>query len=90
MRTELVYVPGEYEGRYVDHLLKNYLSPGGRLLVANYMEDDPNPARGLLPGNHPTSHILERLIELGYSPLGHRDGYELVKGRMMRVAFLGR
>lgn len=42
VRTELVYVPGEFERQYVEFLLENYVSPGGRLLVASYMEDMPD------------------------------------------------
>lgn len=52
------------------------------------MEDDPDPARGLLPGSHPTRHILERLSELGLSASGHRDGYDSLKGRKVRIAIL--
>jgi SAM-dependent methyltransferase len=90
VRTELVYVPAEYERQYLDHLLANYLLPGGRLLVANYAEDHPHPEQGLLPGCHPTQHILERLAELGFRGLPYRDGYDAAKGRKVRVAVLAR
>jgi SAM-dependent methyltransferase len=88
VRTELVYVPGEYERAYVDHLLQNYLAPAGRLLVANYIEDHPDPMHGLLPGCHPTRHILERLAELGRPADDYRDGYDPVKGRKVRIAIV--
>lgn len=88
VRTELVYVPGELERRYVEHLLEHYLAPGGRLLVALYNEGGADPAHGLLPGSHPARHILERLDELGFQPAGHRDGYDPVKGRRTRVAII--
>lgn len=88
VRTELVYVPAEHERDYVRHLLENYLNPGGTLLVANYSEDMPDPAKGLLPGNHPTRKLLDRLAELGFEPAGFKDGYDPVKGRRVRVAML--
>ena len=88
VRTELVYVPGEFERRYVDHLLEHYLAPGGRLLVAQYNEDGEDPSHGLLPGSHPTRRILDRLEELGLRPAGHRDGFDPVKGRRTRVAII--
>jgi SAM-dependent methyltransferase len=88
VRTELVYVPGELERQYVDHLLAHYLAPGGRLLIANYGEGQANPARGLLPGSHPTRFLLERLDELGLVPVGYCDGEDPVKGSRTRVAIL--
>ncbi len=88
VRTELVYVPGEYEKAYVERLLERYLNPGGRLLVANYIEDHPDPWHGIEPENHPTVHILDRLAELGYSAVDYKDGYDPVKGRKVRVAVL--
>jgi len=90
VRTELVYVPGEYERAYVDHLLQYVVAPAGRLLIANYLEDHPDPARGLLPGAHPTRHILERLAELGLTVSDYRDGYDPVKGRKVRIAVICR
>ena len=88
VRTELVYVPAAYERQYVTHLLANFLAPQGRLLIANYGEGDPDPARGLLPGSHPTRHILDRLTELGFHANEYRDGYDPIKGNQMRVAIL--
>lgn len=89
VRTELVYVPGEYERAYLDRLMERYLQPGGHLLVANYVEDHPDPAKGIMPGSHPTKRILERLAELGFEAAGHRDGYDPVKDRRVRIAILG-
>ena len=88
VRTELVYVPGEYEQAYLKWLLQHYLEPGGRLLVANYLEDHPDPAARLFPENHPTQRILERLGELGFAAAGYRDGHDPVKGRKVRIAIL--
>ncbi|HEX5689836.1 MAG TPA: methyltransferase domain-containing protein [Roseiflexaceae bacterium] len=88
VRTELVYVPGEYERQYIDHLREHYLAPGGRLLIANYAEQHPDPASGLLPGSHPTHLLHERLAELGVQAIGYRDGYDVVKGRHVRVAIV--
>lgn len=90
VRTELVYVPGEYERPFIDHLLTHYLRPNGRLLVANYGEDHPNPEEGLLTASHPTKRILERLTHLGLESIGHKDGYDPVKGRRTRIAILAR
>jgi SAM-dependent methyltransferase len=36
VRTELVYVPDELRQRYASRILDRYLSPGGRLLAAEY------------------------------------------------------
>lgn len=88
VRTDLVYVPAEYEKSYVRHLLKSYLKPGGRLLVTNYTEDHPNPEKGIMPGSHPTKRIVERLSELGFEVTEHRDGYDSIKGRKTRIAIL--
>ncbi|HEU4326665.1 MAG TPA: class I SAM-dependent methyltransferase [Roseiflexaceae bacterium] len=88
VRTELVYVPCEYERRYVEHLVEHYLAPGGRLLIALYGEGNDDPSRGLLPSSHPTRHLLDRLRELGIRPIGHRDGVDPVKGRVTRVAIV--
>lgn len=88
VRTELVYVPGDYERAYVDHLLAHYLEPGGRLLIANYGEGADDPSRGLLPGSHPTRFILDRLQQLGLTPVDYRDGYDPIRDRRTRVAIL--
>jgi SAM-dependent methyltransferase len=36
VRTELCYVPENYDRRYVRHLIDDVVAPGGRLLVAEY------------------------------------------------------
>ena len=81
VRTELVYVPAEYERAYLDRLRRDYLAPGGRLLVAHYGEGAALPEQGILPGSHPTRHLLTRLAELGVPIIGYRDGYDPIKGR---------
>lgn len=86
VRTELVYVPGEYEKAYIERLLREFLNPGGRLLIANYTENDPG--LGFQPGQHPTAHLLERLGDLGFSPIEVRDGFDPVKSRTARIAVL--
>ena len=88
VRTELVYVPADYEQQYVAFLLTHHLKPGGKLLVANYGEGRPDPERGILPGSHPTTRILDRLSELGYTATSHRDGFDPVKNRTVRIAIL--
>jgi SAM-dependent methyltransferase len=90
VRTELVYVPTEYEKRYIQFLLKNYLNPGGKLLVANYAEGLtlPEIEKGIMPGSFPAADILQRLKELGFSPTGYKDGFDPVKSRRVRVAIL--
>jgi SAM-dependent methyltransferase len=88
VRTELVYVPGEHEREYVRRLLEEYLKPGGRLLVANYGESNPNIEKGLLPGCHPARDILARLVELGFKAETYCDGYDPIKGRRVRIAVL--
>jgi SAM-dependent methyltransferase len=86
VRTELVYVPGEYERQFVDRLLEHFVAPGGKLLIANYMEGHPNPEKGLLPGCEPTRFLLERLAALGIRASGHCDGDDPIKSRQVRIA----
>lgn len=88
VRTELVYVPAEFEKPYIEYLLNNYLKPDGFLLIANYAEEHPHPETTILPGSHPTKRILERLSELGIKTIGHKDGYDPVKGRKIRIAIV--
>lgn len=89
VRTELVYVPGENERAYVDHLMQHYVEPNGALLIAQYGEDrddyDRDPMRGLLTGAHPTRRILDRLAELNITWHTYCDGYDPVKGRKVRI-----
>jgi SAM-dependent methyltransferase len=88
VRTELVYVPAELEREFVLRLINKFLSRGGKLLVANYGEDLPNPEKGLLPGSYPAKRILERLADLGIDPIGYEDGYDPIKGRRVRIAIV--
>jgi len=88
VRTELVYVPGEHEGEFLARLLRDFVAPGGRLLVANYAEGHPIPEAGVLPGSEPTRHLLARLETLGFPADDHRDGHDPTKGRTTRVAIL--
>jgi hypothetical protein len=88
VRTELVYVPANDEAGYVAHLLTEYLSPGGMLLVTNYMEDQPDVAERIVAGAHPTTNIVDRLKALGFLVSGWRDGIDPVKGRKTRVAIV--
>lgn len=89
-RTELVYVPADWERAFVQHLLDHYVQPGGRLLVANYAEQHPHPEQGLTPENYPTTRILDRLADLGFPTSDYRDGYDPIKDRHVRVAILTR
>lgn len=75
-------------GSFLEFLLANHLKQDGKLLIANYTEDHPNPEEGILPGCHPTKKILERLAELGYNTVQYRDGYDTVKNRKTRIAVL--
>jgi len=90
VRTELVYVPAEHEREYILRLLEEVVAPGGKLLVANYMEEHPDPQQGLLPGSYHARDLLARLALLGLKPLSWRDGYDPVKNRKVRVAILDR
>jgi SAM-dependent methyltransferase len=85
VRTELVYIPGEYERVYVERLLEHFVAPGGALLIANYLEAHPNPESGLLPGSQPTRYLLERLEELGIPWTRVCDGHDPIKNRRVRV-----
>jgi SAM-dependent methyltransferase len=88
VRTELVYVPGEYEQQYVTLLLQRYVKPDGRLLIANYSEGSPHPERGLLPGSYPTKYILDRLAELGFRVADYKDGKDPANRSHTRVAII--
>jgi SAM-dependent methyltransferase len=90
VRTELVYVPAEYENGYIKFLLQNHLNPDGKLLISSYGEGLTNEEieRGIIKGSHVTSNILQRLNELGFHPVQYKDGYDPVKGRKIRVAIL--
>ena len=85
-RTELYYAPAEHERAYILHLLANCVEPEGRLLIANYGEGSPHPEHGLLPGQHPSRFLLDRLQTLGIPVSGYRDGFDPIKGRKVRVA----
>ena len=90
VRTELVYVPAEYEKQYIEHIIRNYLTPKGRLLVANYAEDYPEVEAGIQHGIQPTKRILEHLAELGFEATDYKDGHDPVKNRKVRIAVLAR
>ena len=88
VRTELVYVPGDYERQFIEFILENYLRPDGKLLIAHYGEGSLHPEQGILPGSQPTTHLLERLAELGFEDAPYQDGYNPIKHRKTRVAIL--
>jgi SAM-dependent methyltransferase len=90
VRTELVYVPAEYEKQYLGFILNNHLNPGGKLLVANYGEGltEEEIEKGIIKGSHACGEILPHLRELGFSPIEHKDGYDPVKNRKVRIAVL--
>ncbi len=90
VRTELVYVPGELERQYLNFLLANHLSPGGKLLVANYGEGMTDLAGRLPAGAHHTVSILDRLKELDLAASDYRDGYHSTRDRHVRVAIVPR
>ena len=88
VRTCLVYAPADQEGVYIRRLLKHFVEPGGRLLITNYTEEHPHPEQGLLPGQLPTRFLLDRLYALGLPVSDHREGFDPVKSRKMRVAIV--
>lgn len=88
VRTELVYVPDELEAGYVSRLLDAFLKPGGRLLIANYSERMPREKLKLIEGASHFSDLLPHLDELGFRADGWRDGYDPVKGRHVRIAWI--
>lgn len=90
VRTELCYVPSSDERRYIDHLLENYLSPAGRLLIANYTEGmQPHEVR-VLEGSSPILDLRQHLDSLGVRPVEFRDGHDPVKNRTVRIAVVTR
>jgi SAM-dependent methyltransferase len=88
VRTELVYVPAEYESDYVARLLEKVVAPGGCLLVANYGEGLPDPMCGLLSGSFGTADILAHLADLGLRPIRACDGLIPSENRRVRIAVL--
>ena len=90
VRTELVYVPAEYEKQYIEFILNNHLNPGGKLLVANYGEGltEEEIEKGIIKGSYACGEILPHLRELGFSPIEHNDGYDPVKNRKVRIVVL--
>lgn len=88
VRTELVYVPAEYEKQYIEFILENHLEPGGKLLIANYGENLQDIQERIPSGAHPTKKIIKRLKELGFEAVQYKDGYDAVKDRKTRIAIL--
>ncbi|MFC1947527.1 class I SAM-dependent methyltransferase [Chloroflexota bacterium] len=66
VRTELVYVPEHMQNKYLDRILKTYLTESGKLLVAEY---------GLSSRPPNTSYIGNLLEAWGYNVTGHKSGY---------------
>jgi SAM-dependent methyltransferase len=88
VRTELVYVPEDHERSYIEFILNNHLKLGGRLLVANYGEDQPDLKDRVPQGAHFSSNIVEHLSELGFKTIECHDGYDAIKGRKSRIAII--
>jgi SAM-dependent methyltransferase len=88
VRTELVYVPAEREAEYLRHLLEHYVSDGGAVLVANYLEEHPDPQAHILAGAAPTTRLCDRLAVLGFTVAGVHDGFDDLKGRRTRIAIV--
>jgi len=88
VRTELVYVPLELEGQYVEFLIEHHLTDEGRLLIANYMDGLEMPRGELFPDGYPTPFLAERLEQIGIQAERYVEGYDPVKGRKMRVAVI--
>lgn len=88
VRTELVYVPDGLEAEYISRLLDVFLKPGGRLLIASYSEGMPEEKIKLIEGANRATLILPHLEELGYPADGHCDGYDPVKDRRVRIAWI--
>ena len=90
VRTELVYVPLELEREYVEFLIANYLTDGGRILIANYAEGMEIPKGELFPDGYPTPFLAERLDQIGIRPERFVDGYDPIKGRRTRIAVVAK
>ena len=88
VRTELLYVPAHEQRRYLQHLLVHVVASGGKLLVANYLEGSTDVAGRFVEGCEPVTEILPHLVSLGFEPVGHRDGFDPIKGRRVRVAIV--
>ncbi len=71
VRTELVYVPTELHQQFVSLLLKRYLNPGGRLLVAEYRgRQQTEPAITI------DSYLTTMGFPVKYIKVGILDGVE--------------
>lgn len=66
VRTELCYVPQKYHGQYISQLLKEYVCPGGKLLVTEYRSrKQPSPG----------PWIDETLGDLGFEVESYVSGF---------------
>jgi SAM-dependent methyltransferase len=90
VRTELVYVPDGLEADYIGRLLAEFVNPGGRLLIAGYSEGLPVRQLKLVEGANRSSYLLPHLEELGFPADGYRDGYDPVKDRRTRIAWINK
>ncbi|MBN2076939.1 MAG: class I SAM-dependent methyltransferase [Dehalococcoidales bacterium] len=66
VRTELVYVPEHLQNKYLDRILKTYLTENGKLLVAEY---------GLSSRPPNTSYIGNLLEAWDYNVIDRKSGY---------------
>ncbi len=58
------------------------------MLIASYSEGLPREKIKLIEGGNPSSEILPHLEELGFQADGYRDGYDPVKDRHVRIAWI--
>jgi SAM-dependent methyltransferase len=81
VRTELVYVPPGRRREYAERLLREFLAPGGRLLVCSYGSSRPEGERADL--------LLDELSGYGLEPMAVHDARSPEHGFVVtRVASL--
>ena len=80
VRTELEYVPPELRRSLVRRLLRDYLAPGGRLIVCSY-----GSSRRPTPRAEPIGRILRAW---GYRVVGEAEGVDLNGVVFTRVAWV--
>ena len=81
VRTELCYVPEEYQHDYVERLLKEYMVPDGELLVTEY-RSRKRPA----PGPWIDDQLGELGFAVGRSISGLWERQELTRVAVIRHA----
>ena len=81
VRTEVVYVPGNYRRKYIDRLLSEFLTENGKLLLSDYRGGSSDLRTGWL---------VDDLTAWGYPIVETHDGYSGTGLKKCQVSVLQR